>query len=185
MAKGGSKKQDNLEAARTVRDALKGFERGEQEQILRWAAESLGINPQSSAPTPPPRPPQPAVPPAPTDPPAPNTPTPKNVKDVAQFVDDKNPKTDIQLATTILYYYRFEAPENERKDDMSAEELRDALRKAGKPGELTKPAKTLANAHQSGFLDRGERGRFSINTVGENLVGMTLPGKATKKAATK
>lgn len=184
MAKGGPKKQDNLEAARTVRDALKEFERGEQEQILRWAAESLGINPQASAPNPPPRPPETPAPPTPPHPPAPNAPTPKGVKDVATFVNEKNPKTDIQLATTIVYFYRFEAPENERKNDMNAEELRDALRKAGKPGKLKTPLQTLANAHKGGFLDRGERGRFSINTVGENLVGMTLPGKATKKAAT-
>ena len=184
MAKGGSKKQDNLEAARTVRDALKGFERGEQEQILRWAAESLGINPQASASNPPPRTPETPAPATPPHPPAPNAPAPKGVKDVATFVNEKNPKTDIQLATTIVYFYRFEAPDKERKNDMNAEELRDALRKAGRPGKLKKPLQTLANAHKGGFLDRGERGRFSINTVGENLVGMTLPGKATKKAAT-
>src|SRR5437899_10762897 len=100
MGKGSSntsKKRDNLEAARTVRDALKGFERGEQEQILRWAAESLGITPHS--PTPQPRPLQPPAP-APTQhqqPLTPTTPTtPKAVKDVATFVSEKNPQTDIQ-----------------------------------------------------------------------------------------
>lgn len=187
MGKGSlntARKRDNLDAARTVRDALKGFERGEQEQILRWAAESLGIAPYSSAPQP--KAPQPPAP-SPTlhqQPGIPATPTPKAVKDVATFVGEKNPQTDIQLATTIAYYYRFEAPEAERQNDMSAEELRDALRKAGRPGQLKKPLKTLSNAHRSGFLDRGARGRFSINTVGENLVGMTLPanaGKAPKK----
>jgi hypothetical protein len=27
-----------------------------------------------------------------------------------------------------------------------------------------------------GYLDSSERGKFSINSVGENLVAMTLPG---------
>jgi hypothetical protein len=36
--------------------------------------------------------------------------------------------------------------------------------------------KTLHNAKQSGLLDSGtEAGKFAINTVGENLVAMTLP----------
>src|SRR5580692_4360119 len=140
MGKGSSntsKKRDNLEAARMVRDALKGFERGEQEQILRWAAESLGIALHSPASQP--SSPQPPAP-SPTSlqqPPTPATSTlPKAVKDVATFVSEKNPQTDIQLATTIVYYYGFEAPESERRNDMNAEELRDALRKAGRPGQL-------------------------------------------------
>lgn len=180
-----SKKRDNLEAARTVRDTLEGFERSEQEQILRWAAESLGITTNSTVQEP--RLVHPSAPsPAPQPPPTPTTPTlPKGVKDVAAFVSEKNPQTDIQLATTIVYYYRFEAPEPDRRDDMNAEELRDALRKAGRPGQLKKPLKTLGNAHDSGFLDRGARGRFSINTVGENLVGMTLPTNAGKAPRSK
>jgi len=36
---------------------------------------------------------------------------------------------------------------------------------------------TLNNAHNTGYLDRGSaRGFFKLNTVGENLVAMTLPG---------
>jgi|SRR5208282_1207863 hypothetical protein len=178
-----SKKRDNLEAARTVRDALKGFERGEQEQILRWAAESLGITPQLST-----SPPQlsrlAAASSAPPHIPVSTAyvaPAHKAVKDIATFVNDKNPQTDIQLATTIAYYYRFEAPEAERKNEIDADVLRDACRLAGKPGRLVKPLTTLNNAHAGGYLDRGARGKFSINTVGENLVGMTLPANAAAR----
>jgi hypothetical protein len=49
---------------------------------------------------------------------------------------------------------------------------------------LPYPNKTLNNAHGHGLLDRaGDRGAFRINSVGENLVAMTLPGGATAGAA--
>ena len=37
---------------------------------------------------------------------------------------------------------------------------------------------TLNNAKNQGYLDSAERGAFQINSVGENLVAMTLPGGA-------
>jgi hypothetical protein len=180
------KKRDNLEAARTVRDALQGFTSEEQKLILKWAAESLGIAPAMPAVPAPPRVDRADV--------LPSTPSPSmhaktvgatNAKDVKTFVDAKNPQTDIHLAATIAYFYRFEAPEDERKDDIDATFLRDALRLAGRPGKLVKPLQTLNNAHAKGLLDRNARGRFSINSVGENLVGMTLPAKASGRKSAK
>jgi hypothetical protein len=188
MAKGGTtseRKRDNLEAARIVRDALQGFTSEEQHLILRWAAESLGIAPIASA-----------TAPGLTDRPEPLPTLPvlsstsksarqRPVRDVKTFVDEKNPQTDIHLVATIAYFYRFEALEAERKEDIDAAFLRDALRLAGRPGQLVKPLQTLNNAHAKGLLDRNARGRFSINSVGENLVGMTLPMKSTGKRAPK
>ena len=45
----------------------------------------------------------------------------------------------------------------------------------------------LNNAHTLGLLDRGaEKGTYSINSVGENLVAMTLPdGTAAAKSGKK
>jgi hypothetical protein len=45
---------------------------------------------------------------------------------------------------------------------------------------------TLLNAHNLGLLDKGtEKATFSINSVGENLVAMTLPdeGNSAKNPA--
>jgi hypothetical protein len=39
---------------------------------------------------------------------------------------------------------------------------------------------TLNNAYQAGLLDRTEKGIYAINSVGENLVTMTLPGRGAK-----
>jgi len=185
MAKGvgsAKTKADDLNAVRSIRDALDGFSSDEQERIIRWARESLGLT------APPPvaagaivQAPvvTPASPPA-TPAAASHAHAPKNVH---AFVNEKNPKTDMQLAATIAYYYRFEAPENERRDEIDATFLRDACRLAGCPARLVKPLATLNNAHANGLLDRGAtRGTFVINSVGENLVGMTLPGDASQTA---
>jgi hypothetical protein len=179
---GPTKKNADLNAVQTIRDALEKFDDDKREQILRWARESLGLPtsaPHALAPSPAPAP-IPATG-------SPGAPVPPNVpKDIATFVNDKNPQTDMHLATTIAYYYRFVAPANERKDEIDADFLRDACRLAGRPGKLVQPLMTLNNAHGKGLLDRGSaRGKFVINSVGENLVGMTLPGGTTQPARTR
>jgi hypothetical protein len=187
MAKDGTnspkKKRDNLEAARIVRDALDGFPQEQQAQILRWAAESLGLSAAASAPSAPeanePKPKSAAAAPEPPAVP-PKSPAPSG-KDVKTFVDAKDPQTDIHLATAVAYYYGFEAPEAERKSVIDAKFLRDALRRAGRPGALVNPQNTLNNAQKAGLLDRNSPGKFTINSVGENLVGMTLPMKSVGK----
>jgi hypothetical protein len=94
---------------------------------------------------------------------------------IKSFVDSKQPKSDNQFATVVAYYHRFVAPPNERMDDIDGDVLQDAARKA--PWDRFKrPDKTLGNAVAQGYLDRIGGGRFRINSVGENLVAMTLPG---------
>jgi hypothetical protein len=81
----------------------------------------------------------------------------------------------MQFAATVAYYFAFEAPTEERKESITADDLQDACRQVGRH-RLSSPIKTLLNAHASGLLDKaGERGAYKINTVGENLVAVTLP----------
>ena len=167
-----NKKPDDLNAVRMIREALDEFNDEERERIIRWVRESLKL-PGGATGAQAARGPSSSV----QHPTLPVPDSSKRPKDVASFVDEKNPRTDIQLAVAIAYYYRFEAPSSERRDEIDATFLREALRLAGRPGKLVKPAKTLNNAHAKGLLDRGStRGMFAINSVGENLVGMTLPG---------
>jgi len=92
-------------------------------------------------------------------------------------VTEKNPKNDVQFSATVAYFYRFEAPQGERKNDIRSEDLQEGCRLANRK-RLKNPAQTLRNAHTLGLLDKGtERGSFTINSVGENLVAMTLPAK--------
>lgn len=171
MANSRIAKGDDLEAVRTIVAALQPFKSEDQERILRWAREKLGLGHVSESL-------QPArvVPHtlgADSSEPVGPAPQPRSIRD---FVAQKSPKSDNQFAAVVAYYYRFEAPEERRKESITSEDLQEACRQAGRP-RLPYPNKTLNNAHGNGLLDRaGERGAFRINSVGENLVAMTLPG---------
>jgi hypothetical protein len=187
-----SASKDDLEAVRTVFDAIKDFKQDEQQRIIRWVAEKLGL-PQPFAPVP-------HIPPVAQAPPAeiggttaPRHPSQSPIDgavDIKTFFATKKPRNDVQFAATVAYYYRFEAPQAERKDAIDKEVLQDATRMVGRK-RFAHPIATLNNAHRLGLLDRGaEKGTFTINTVGENLVAMTLSDdtanpKPTKKRAAK
>ena len=81
----------------------------------------------------------------------------------------------MQFAAVVAYYYRFEAPSDESLESISPEVLQNAARLANRH-RLSRPRQTLLNAKAQGYLDLAERGQYRINSVGENLVAMTLPG---------
>ena len=177
-------KPDDLEAVRTIAAALSGFSPEEQERILRWAREKIGLA-LATRMLPETRISQltlPAVPArTPELPDSPRLPT--SGKDLKTFVTAKNPRSDAQFAATVAYFHRFEAPPDQRRNEIDATALQDACRLAGRK-RLKSPLMTLNNAKNVGLLDSGsERGRFTINTVGENLVAMTLPGHAEVSTA--
>lgn len=160
--------KDDLEAVRLVADALEGFESKDQERIIRWAREKLGLAVVSAGST------QPS--PSPSGLPAPDAAPPTGSKDLKTFVAEKKPKNDVQFATTVAYYYRFEAPQNLRKSEINADDLQEGCRLVGRE-RFKVPGQTLRNAHTLGLLNRGsESGSFGVNSVGENLVAVTLPG---------
>src|SRR5439155_18938021 len=95
--------------------------------------------------------------------------------DIKTFIATKKPSKDVQFAAAVAYYYRFEAAPAERKDSIDKDDLQEAARKAGRE-RFANPLQTLRNAHTLGLLDKGsEKWTFTINSVGENLVAMTLP----------
>ncbi len=178
-----AKTTDDLEAVRLVATALEGFSPDEQERIIRWAREKLGLAPaprnlpdvriqQPHSPVALQRPAEPADVPQ----------GPASGKDLKTFVTGKNPKSDVQFAATVAYFYRFEAPPEQRRNEIDSGILQDSCRLAGR-SRFRHPSMTLNNAKNLGLLDRGsEAGKFAINTVGENLVAMTLPGRSDSSA---
>jgi hypothetical protein len=166
----------HFDAAKSIVEALKALDKPSQILALRFASETLGLQPTGSAP-----PPagiaasaQPAVVagvPAASQPHVQGT---THSTDIKQFTALKAPKTDQQFAAVAAYFYRFEAPEAQRKDAVDADALREAARLAGR-----KQAKnwlfTLRNAKVSGLFDSSGTGQYVINSVGENLVAMALP----------
>ncbi|MHB8471721.1 MAG: hypothetical protein ACYDC8_02490 [Gammaproteobacteria bacterium] len=167
---------DDLDAIRKLIDALSPFDQQDQERIVRWACEKLGLTNLAASP---------AVsteqllnPAGGTahSPASTNVPQPGSRTDIKSFVATKNPASDMQFATTVAYYYAFEAPAAQRKESIASEDLQDACRQLGRE-RLQNPGQTLRNACYNGLLDKaGDRGAYKINTVGENLVAVTLPG---------
>ncbi|OLC32831.1 MAG: hypothetical protein AUH28_11710 [Acidobacteria bacterium 13_1_40CM_56_16] len=172
--------KNDFDIAKNLFAQLDGLDTDRQHRILRWVAESLGIalhvkNPSSPA----------TIVESPsgdiggTAPPVAGE---YRVTDIKSFVDSKNPKSDVQFAAVVTYYYRFEAPHVARKETITSEILQDSTRLTGRK-RLAKPLKTLNNAKTLGYLDSAGRGAFRINTVGENLVAMTLPSPQTETTA--
>lgn len=165
-----SEKTDDLDAVRKVAEAIKQFEPADQERILRWAKEKVGLVTSIL--------------------PAKNNevqnlrelentaqPLRKHI-DIKSFISQKKPTTDSEFATAVAYYYRFEAQESDRKDTISSEDLRDAYRLCSRKIP-PRTIDTLNNTMRAGFLDKADRGAYKINTVGENLITMTLGSKKT------
>lgn len=160
----------DFDIAKAVADQLKGLESEKQLRIIRWVAESLGLELRPSTD----RGPIASLPVANADPDLHPTPQ-RRASDIKTFIESKQPKSDVQFAAAVAYYYRFEAAPEERKDSINAEVLQDAARLTNRR-RPPQPLMTLNNAKNLGYLDSPERGQFRINSVGENLIAMTLPG---------
>lgn len=171
---------DDLDAIRTISTALAPFDRNVQLRILKWTKEKLGlVEPETQPP--------PAISQTHTTPPAAHPPVAehehgKSNKNIKDFIAEKNPSSNNEFAAAVAYFYRFEAPVSARQETINADTLLEACRLCGRQ-RLEKPNATLTHAHDMGYLDRGERGSYSISTVGENLVAMTLPSSIAKAAA--
>ena len=166
---------NEFDAAKAIADILKQLDRAQQERAIRFASESVGLATARHI--------QPANTQAPAPGANPVSPvaTPVHSTDIKQFTEAKAPKSDQQFAAVVAYYYQFEASEAERKDTIDAATLTNAARLVGRK-RPPKPNVTLANAKNAGYLDSAERGQFKINTVGENLVAVTLPGGGSEPA---
>ncbi len=163
-------KTSHFDAAKVIVETLQGLDKTSQVLAMRFAAETLGLQSASVTQTP-------AAPvfPASTPPSPPGSGGATHSTDIKQFTAAKAPRSDQQFAAVVAYFYRFEAPEAQRKDTIDAESLLEAARLAGRkrPGN---PRFTLNNAKNAGYLDVATTGKYRINSVGENLVAMALPG---------
>lgn len=173
---------EDFDIGKAIFDQLKELPTDRQQRILRWVSEALGV-PANAIATPTPQvigvqnPPMPAQ-----AVPAPGTP----VNDIKTFIASKSPKSGQQFAAAVAYFYRFEAPLAERRNSIDAKLLQEATRLAGR-NRFSSPLNTLNNAKKAGYLDSTAPGEFTINSVGENLVAMTLPsnGEASSQQSKK
>jgi len=157
--------------AEEIKGLLDGRETSEQERILRWVCESAGLSlvpPVQAAPIPQ----SPAAQLAAA--PLPSAAHPPRSVDLRSFVEEKQPKTDVQFAATVAYYYRFMALDADRKETITGDDLQTGARLANRK-RFDIPSVPLNNAIRDGYLDRSGHGAYKLNAVGENLVAMTLP----------
>lgn len=173
---------DDFDIAKGIFDQLKDLPTERQQRVLRWIAEGLGVAPPG-APTLPAH--SPMAPMAPNPPPSTVTGG-TGTTDIKSFITAKAPKSDTQFAAAVAYFYRFEAPPAQKRDSINGDALQEAARLASRK-RLANPRNTLNNAKAAGYLDGATPGEFTINSVGENLVAMTLPSGGetaiTKRAA--
>lgn len=166
----------HFDAAKAIVDTLKGLDDQTRALAIRFASETLGI--QTPAPAPAGSPTQASGSSA-ASPPGAGGPT--HSTDIKQFTAAKSPKSDQQFAAVVAYFYRFEAPPDQRKESIDADTLQTAARLAGR-NRHKNPRMTLTNAKNAGYLDSAGTGMFKISTVGENLVAMTLPGSSAENS---
>lgn len=162
---------DDLDAVKVLVEALEKFNDGERDRIIRWACEKLGAKnvilnlPEIKGIQ------------RPDTENGVSLQTSRSSTDIKSFVLEKKPVNDAQFVAVISYYYKFEAPDELKKDLIASEDLNEAARLADWT-RFTKPAATLNNVYsKSGFLDKADYGKYKLNTVGENLVAMVLPNE--------
>jgi len=140
------KPTDDFEAARIIITALESFGPEDQERIIRWAREKLGLTPA------PPIAAQEKVAKFTGQVATPATTQTQAIKNLSSFVKEKNPQNDVQFAATVAYFHRFEAAPDKRKTEINADDLQDATRLAPRK-RFKYPGQTLRNAHNLGLLD--------------------------------
>jgi hypothetical protein len=159
-----------LEAAQKIVAELQGMTGDHQTLAVKFAMETLGLQlPTGYAQAM-------QAPPHTVQPPVAESAAER--ADIKTFTAAKSPKSDQQFAAVVAYFYQFEAPAPQRKNSIDAATMKDAARQAGRE-QVKNWNTTLTNALRSGYLDKAERGAFKLNSVGENLVAITLPGNAS------
>lgn len=172
-------KNDDLEAVRLLAETLDPFPAEDRERIIRWARERVGMAPAAVTGGRAPSESPPAAEPLNY---APAVPATSPSADIKSFVNEKLPKSDVHFAATVAYYHQFVAPAGQRKDSITKEDLVEACRQVPRK-RPKRPAQVLVNAYQDGILDRGGAGHYKLNSVGENLVAMALPGTSAETTA--
>jgi hypothetical protein len=96
------------------------------------------------------------------------------VTDIRSLRETKQPKSANEMAAVIGYYLAEVAPEAERKTAIGTAEIEKYFKQGQHPLPEA-PGRTLINAAAAGYFDKVERGLYSLNPVGHNLVTHGLP----------
>jgi hypothetical protein len=94
--------------------------------------------------------------------------------DIRSLKEAKKPKNAQQMACLVAYYLQDVAPEAEKKESITANDLEKYFKQANfkLPQRLQQ---VLPDGKSSGYFDSAGRGAYKLNPVGYNLVVHSLP----------
>jgi hypothetical protein len=95
--------------------------------------------------------------------------------DMRSLKHEKKPRTASEMVALIAYYLEHLAPQAERRDFITAEDVRPYFKQAQFELPSAPPGVTLGHAKNAGYLTAGARGQYRLNPVGYNLVAHKLP----------
>jgi hypothetical protein len=94
--------------------------------------------------------------------------------DILTLKEAKNPSTASEMACIVAYYLQHNAPEGEKRGDITKDDIEKYFIQAKFP--LPKvPLQVLVDTKNAGYLDSAGRGKYKLNPVGHNLVAHKLP----------
>jgi hypothetical protein len=97
------------------------------------------------------------------------------VVDIRTLKEEKQPSSAREMAVLVAYYLSELAPDAERKEEISADDIRQYF-KQGAFRLPASPEMTLVHTRNAGYLDSGSaRGLYKLNAVGYNLIVHSLP----------
>lgn len=99
------------------------------------------------------------------------------VPTILGFAEEKQPRSANEMAAVLAYFLQYEAPLDERKDNITKSDLDRYfhLAKFRKPKDARL---TLVNSKNAGYLDQRGRGQYALSPIGYNLVAHKLGGGA-------
>lgn len=98
--------------------------------------------------------------------------------DIRSLKEEKSPDSAKQMACVVAYYLQELAPDTERKDTVSTQDIEKYFKQAN--FKLPKGVEqVLVSAKRSGYFETAARGQYKLNAVGYNLVVHGMPSKKT------
>lgn len=172
-----------LQAIKTLQETLEPLTPEARTRVLDYVFRVLGIAVPSLA-TPVISPPAGGLALSTPFAPAPSHPL-ENPRDILTLKEQKQPSSGPQMIALMAYYLAHLAPEGERRDTISVDDISKYFVQAQYPLPGSK-SQALVHAKNAGYLDPAERGEYRLNSVGYNLVAHKMPmaGPSPRRKAT-
>lgn len=169
-----------LAAIKTLQETLEPLDAEARNRVIGYVFGALGITPHQA----------PVVPAATLGlttplPAAPSKPAFAGTTDILTLKEQKQPSSGTQMIVVMAYYLAHLAPEGERRDYITSEDIQKYFVQAKYPLPGSQP-QALVHAKNAGYLDFVEKGKYRLNSVGHNLVAHKMPkdGAAPRKQST-